>query len=109
MVSNMHFVNHCVISKLLVYKFKSHSTYVQFLITTFYGSLPILCLFLFTGESHFDAQRNPHLYFQVLLLTLQFEAVSNSHSFSANPQTNEIITRCVHLLHFLCVGIRVLV
>uniref|UniRef100_A0A1X7VWE9 Nuclear pore protein n=1 Tax=Amphimedon queenslandica TaxID=400682 RepID=A0A1X7VWE9_AMPQE len=26
------------------------------------------------GESHFDAQRNPHLYFQVLLLTVQFEA-----------------------------------
>jgi nuclear pore complex protein Nup93 len=26
------------------------------------------------GESHFDAQRNPHLYFQVLLLTAQFEA-----------------------------------
>ena len=27
------------------------------------------------GEGHFQAQRHPHLYFQVLLLTAQFEAV----------------------------------
>ena len=28
------------------------------------------------GESHFNAHQQPYLYFQVLLLTVQFEAVS---------------------------------
>ncbi len=32
----------------------------------------------FPGESHFSAQQHPYLYFQVLLLAAQFEAVSHS-------------------------------
>lgn len=30
-----------------------------------------------TGEDHFNASQNPYLYFQVLILTAQFEAVSS--------------------------------
>lgn len=31
-------------------------------------------LFFFLGESHFNAYQNPFLYFQILILTAQFEA-----------------------------------
>ena len=33
-------------------------------------------LSLCVGESHFNAHQQPYIYFTVLLLTLQFEAVS---------------------------------
>ena len=34
-----------------------------------------MCCIYYTGESHFNAAQNPHLYFQVLLLSQQFESV----------------------------------
>ena len=42
-------------------------------------SLPSISLSSFSspGESHFNASQQPYLYFQVLLLTAQFEAVSS--------------------------------
>lgn len=60
------------------------------------------------GESHFDAQRNPHLYFQVLLLTVQFEAVSvfliSDVLFFSYFQAIEFLSRIdslrCHAVHF---------
>lgn len=33
-----------------------------------------MCVFVFSGESHFAVNQQPFLYFQVLFLTAQFEA-----------------------------------
>ena len=37
-----------------------------------------VCVCTLLGESHFNAAQNPHLYFQVLLLSQQFESVRTS-------------------------------
>ena len=43
------------------------------------------CMYV-TGEDHFNASQNPYLYFQVLILTAQFEAVSTvTHTYAHAP------------------------
>ena len=47
------------------------------------------------GESHFSAHQQPYLYFKVLLLTAQFEAVSlTSELFASLPSCGLL---CAHL------------
>lgn len=43
-----------------------------------------------TGEDHFNASQNPYLYFQVLILTAQFEAVSNSRHTDTRMHTHNM-------------------
>ena len=40
----------------------------------------VLFAVLSLGEEHFSAHQQPYLYFQVLMLTIQFEAVSALHT-----------------------------
>lgn len=47
---------------------------------------------LFTGESHFQAQQRPYLYFPVLLLTGQFEAAIEFLS-----RHDRLLTHAVHI------------
>lgn len=52
----------------------THSSLVNY--GTQYALLEQSLMYEFSGEAHFNATQNPHLYFQVLLLSQQFESVS---------------------------------